>query len=286
MDIGEWAATRHLNAQYRRLRELGLETHVAELEAFGFTVVEDVLSPKDVERLKVLILEAAQERGIDLAQAEGDSFVPFLLFRDQAFEAAVLNPKPLALITYLLGDSCLLSHVASFLKAPGGRELPLHCDGADGVPAPFSSYSRVANCNYVLTDYSEAGGALAIVPGSHRLCRSPAPGERALSGPGRNTEAIPVEAKAGSVIIWHGNTWHGSFRREQPGLRPNLAVFFCRRYMRPLEDYRRHIPPEALERVAEGTRLEVLLDLRSRYGWGPEGPPPRPSYLEAVSWQA
>ena len=35
---GEWTATPELNRIYGTIRELGLETNLAELEAFGFQV--------------------------------------------------------------------------------------------------------------------------------------------------------------------------------------------------------------------------------------------------------
>jgi len=43
MEIGDWAATRDLNRIYADIRALGLETNLAELEAFGFTVIEGAL---------------------------------------------------------------------------------------------------------------------------------------------------------------------------------------------------------------------------------------------------
>ena len=42
MKIGDWSATRSLSGLYREIRELGLETNLAELEAFGFTIIENV----------------------------------------------------------------------------------------------------------------------------------------------------------------------------------------------------------------------------------------------------
>ena len=45
MEILDWPATRELNGIYREIRELGLETNLAELEAFGFTVIDNTLSP-------------------------------------------------------------------------------------------------------------------------------------------------------------------------------------------------------------------------------------------------
>ena len=177
MEIGDWAATRDLNRIYGDIRALGLETNLAELEAFGFTVIEGALSPDLTKRLRGAVLEAWEERygrRLDLeneTELKEVELAAYLLFKDPVFEAAVLNEKPLALITYLLGQSCWLSSLTSHVKGPGKVGLLLHSDTANGVPAPFSAYSHVANCNYALTDYTEAGGCLAMVPGSHRLHR-------------------------------------------------------------------------------------------------------------------
>src|SRR5512141_3119482 len=141
------------------------------------------------------------------------------MFKDPLFEDAVLNERPLALITYLLGQSCRLSSLTSHVKGPGGPGLLLHSDTANGMPAPFSPFSHVANCNYALTDYTREGGALAMVPGSHRYFRQPTRVELELDGPGRNPDAVAIEVPAGSAVVWHGNTWHGSFPRKTPGLR-------------------------------------------------------------------
>ena len=41
MQIGDWRATRDLNPLYQEIRDFGLETGIAELDAFGFTVIEN-----------------------------------------------------------------------------------------------------------------------------------------------------------------------------------------------------------------------------------------------------
>jgi hypothetical protein len=56
MEIGDWAATRDLNAIYGQIRALGLEANLAELEAFGFTVIEGALSPDLTRRLRGAVL--------------------------------------------------------------------------------------------------------------------------------------------------------------------------------------------------------------------------------------
>jgi ectoine hydroxylase-related dioxygenase (phytanoyl-CoA dioxygenase family) len=290
MQIGDWRATRDLNPLYQQIRDLGLESNIAELDAFGFTVIENALSPALVASLRDAVLETAEEhfdRPLDVEAEEGHrgyKLAPFLLYRNPIFEAAVLNEKPLALITYLLGRSCLLSSLTSHVKGPGGPGLLLHSDTANGMPAPFSPYSHVANCNYALTDYTEEGGALAMVPGSHRNFRQPPRDQIQLDGETRNPDAVAIEVPAGSAVIWHGNTWHGSFPRKIPGLRINLSMYFCRQYMAPQEDYKHRVPNELLARHGADSRLATLLGLKTTYGWTEEGPPEQLHTGAGRSW--
>jgi hypothetical protein len=276
MQIGDWSATPDLNEIYRDIRALGLETNLAELEAFGFTVIEDALSPDLTRRLKdtvIGIAEARVGRKLDLENEEqlnDIELIPYLLFKDPVFRESVLNPKPLALITYLLGRHCVLSSLVCHLKGPGGNGLLLHSDSGNGLPEPFSPYSQVANCNYALTDYTEAGGCLAMVPGSHRKHRQPTRWEVGLDGNHRYEHVIPIEVPAGSAIVWHGNTWHGSFPRKQPGLRVNLSNYYCREYLTPQEAYRGNVPEGFLKEGDE--RMARLLGADLIHGWKDEGP--------------
>jgi hypothetical protein len=292
MDIGDWRSTRDLNDLYREIRSLGLETNIAELDAFGFTVIPDALDAALTTTLRDSVVRLAEkqfDRPLDVGKEEsheGWKLMPYLLLRDEVFEQAVLNPKPLALITYLLGRSCLLSSLTSHVKGPGGAGLLLHSDTANGMPGPFSPYSHVANCNYALTDYTEAGGALAMVPGSHRYFRQPMRSEIALSGAARNPDAVAIEVPAGSAIVWHGNTWHGSFPRTKPGLRVNLSMYFCRRYIQPQEDHRGPACEALLARHGRTSRMATLLGADTIYGWTEDGPEGDVYTRAGRSWHA
>ena len=62
MEIGDWKATRGLNEAYRAIRTIGLETNLAELDAFGFTVIEGAASAELVERLKRAISSEVERK--------------------------------------------------------------------------------------------------------------------------------------------------------------------------------------------------------------------------------
>ena len=152
----------------------------------------------------------------------------------------------------------------------------------------------MCNATYLLSDYSRENGALCFVPGSHRAMRQPLASEnfdfgrldpRAAMEEGalgdldlaKITEApniVPVKALAGSLVVWHGNTWHGAVNRTSPGLRVNLVLFFCSPWLRPQEAYRECVPDEILARNDE--RFAGLMGRNMHFGWTAEGPVRRP----------
>jgi hypothetical protein len=263
-----------------RIGELGLESHLVALETSGFAVIPGVLGQETLERASRAILrrverETGRQIDIDRATArdyEGMKYIPYLLYDDPVFEEILMAAKPLALITYLLGESCILSSMGCHFKGPGGQALPLHSDNGNGMPAPFPAYSQTANVNYALTPYSREAGALALVPGSHELARQPRLEEMALDGPRPNPRALAMDLDPGDAVVWHGNTWHGSFARQIPGIRMNLAVYFCRQYVQSQERHAGVTPSEVLERHADDERFKVLIHQKQPYGWQQEGP--------------
>ena len=121
----------------------------------------------------------------------------------------------------------------------------------------------VCNGALVLTDYTREDGAIAMVPGSHRHCRQPKPGEGVA-------EAVPVEAPAGSLIFWKGNTWHGAYPKLTDGLRLNVTSYVCHQRIKTQENYQRSVPRAMLERNTPA--FARFLGAGDAYGWGVEGP--------------
>ena len=264
-----------------QIANLGLTQHLAELESQGFTILKGVLTASQIESAQQAILERVQQLtgktiNLDTACAEdfaGMTYLPYLLYDNDIFVEILMEEKPLALMTYLLGESCLLSSLGCHFKGPGPEGvLPLHSDNGNGMPAPFPSYSQVANMNYALPPYSKEAGALALVPGSHHWARPPNPREMMLSGEHENQHAQAMNIDPGDCVIWHGNTWHGSYAREIPGIRMNLAVYFARQYITTQERHKGAVPDEFSQRYNNNERLMTLLGGKQPYGWNKEGP--------------
>jgi hypothetical protein len=226
----------------QEIRRLGLIERAWELEADGYTVLspDQVGGPKVGAALLEACLSLAERkygRRPDLHhESEKEGLIsPFgnvhaeigVLGEDPVFEKALLEPRVTALVRYLLGESCALIHQSLFLKTPGPDHLPLHTDQDQTAGAsPFPHYAQVANATWALTDYTLDNGPICFVPGSHKLCRAPTRQEATDLSIFR-----PVEAKAGSVIVWHGNSWHGALCRKAPGVRVSLVEYFGRWFL-------------------------------------------------------
>ncbi len=295
MKVASWASTEKYNDTFQKVRELGLAEHVADLDNYGFTIVpkEKVAPEAFRKRITDVVLRVATERtGIEHQldrngnRGQYDTFpvrdnqylLFYLLMEDRVFEEWLLNPAMITLARYLLDDAVQLSSMTSFVKwkgdwmpsapdeRPPATSIRLHTDGPGSSHGKLpQGYANVCNSAYCLTDYTRADGAIAMVPGSHRWARNPGPGEG-------EDMAIPIEAEAGSLIVWHGNTWHGSFPKQTEGLRLNVTSFMCNSALKTQEQYQRHVPQEMLDRNPPG--FAQILGANDPMGWGKNGPDP------------
>lgn len=281
-----------------RIDALGMTGNLLQLLTEGYTVVRGALTEDAVERARTAILRCVAARSGHRLDPDanlpedyrGMDYVPYLLFEDPVFQEILLEDRTLALMEYLLGESCVLSSMGCHLRGPGGVPLVFH---GDTSPEPMmSDVALVANCNWALTPYSPEAGALVIVPGSHVKKRQPLPCEgwtadgRSMSDilAGHPTQeeldavewqappnSVTLDLQPGDAVVFHGNTWHGGWRRDIPGLRINLATFMCRQNVLPQEQRGDTRFPEVFERHAHDPRFARLLGARVYSGWREEG---------------
>ena len=258
MSLEQYKDSKHYKKIYEQIEKLGLVDHIDHLDEEGYTVIPpDLVAPEVFQdRIRHAVLEVHEKRTgqhiDDIATATLSKDTPVkghwaILTEDPVFEEVIMNPTVLAMAKYLCGNSVILSELLGMLKQKHERFThPLHTD-QHGTPPPLPPYSQVCNVTWTLTDYRKGDGVTAIVPKSHLKERYPLPEEGNFLCEDAPVKAIPVEAAAGSLIVWKGTTWHGSYPRENPGLRMNLIMAFTRVYMKPINDFST-VPKEVLDR--------------------------------------
>ena len=244
------------------LAELGLADYVLQLEMDGLAVVPrevhgvsdatfDVMVECLLSRAEAMVgcpfsldlgpLSAiefpAAAPGLSAPSEEQGEQSQFLIQKlgslHKVFRDLSVNPVAVALIRHMIGRRATrFSSHNSFIKWQGdygyGSSLGLHADQM-ALPLPWGRQALTANTNWCLTDYSLEGGALAYVPGSHRS------GSRPIF-PQAVSKAVPVEAPRGSLIVFHGATWHGAFPRKIPGMRISVANYYRHAMVTSQED--------------------------------------------------
>ncbi len=118
-------------------------------------------------------------------------------------------------------------------KPPGAGSLGLHQDDS------YESWivpQEMATCWLTLDDTSAEGGTIEYVRGSHRWGLSPpiqqfhAPQDhhldmrRAAVAAGVEPEVVRIECRAGSGVLHHGRTWHGSGANPSERARRSLVA--------------------------------------------------------------
>ena len=294
MEIGDWKATAGLNDVMRESRALGLERNLLELDTYGFTVVEPYQAASKAE------FDALRQAVFDLAANEDPETVAInrepertrpaygrqlfhLIAKDDRFASAVMNRYTLTFARFMMGASCRLYSTVAFFKTGRVGTTLLHNDST-GMPAPLPYYGAVCNVSWVLTDYTIENGTFYMVPGSRHFCRHPAQVDQPkfMGGPASDDFGTAVTAPAGSLIVFHGNTWHGTYPKTSEGQRAHIANTFCRNYVNPAERYD-DVPPSVLESF--GPELRRLLGFDAWQGYRGEGPElPRMARILGANW--
>ena len=172
-----------------------------EMDVYGFTLLEGVLSPAEVEALRASLAALAERIGDEqrfLGKAGHVSNLPAL---DLLFHPLVDHPRTLPVIEYVLGKQIILGSLNARIVRPGDPVQGLHSDIRADLLTTDSPV--MVNTVWLLDDFTPENGATRIVPGSHRS---------GMAGPPEGMDVKHVfrlVAPAGSVLVFNGQCWHG-----------------------------------------------------------------------------
>lgn len=219
--------------------QMDLSTHHADLERDGFTILERIIPEDTIDALLADVHRLERDRGSQPAnnRFEGGATTRTynLLAHGDIWQQVPVQPHVLELIERVLGVECLVSSLASISLAPGETAQVLHADD-QAMPLAKPHAATVANSMWALTDFTEENGATRIVPGSHGW---PNPDYTRNDA---QTDTIAAEMPRGSVLVWHGSTWHGGGANTSDEVRVGVAMNYCAGFIRQQENQQLGIP--------------------------------------------
>ena len=181
-----------------------------EMDVYGFTLVENVLSADDIAAMRDVLSQWEAKVGHEQGFLGTASHVSNLPTLDPVFFKTIDHPKTLPIVEYVLGEAIILGSLNARIVRPTDGQQGLHSDIRTDL---FNMDSPVmVNTVWLLDDFTSENGGTRIVPGSHKSGIAP-PDDVEIK------HVFQLEASAGSVLIFNGQCWHGGGENRTDGKR-------------------------------------------------------------------
>jgi hypothetical protein len=230
-------------------------THLDALATKGYTIIEQGITQAEVSTL----LSAMRERSVALAQVEHPD-QPFLnrghdvlynLQREDVMYARMFtgNPLVMTILRGLLNDTWykqIPQDQSNFIlrsligRSSGERAMPLHIDSFVPSSGKLCIACQVA---VVLEDQTPQRGCTVLVPGSHR--------SDSYADQSAMADAVPIQAKAGDIVIWDSRIWHGALGNTTGNSRWSLIATFVRWWMKQNYDMTGTLPQSIYDALTD-----------------------------------
>lgn len=204
----------------------------------GYVLVPGLLSPEEAVMYRKEAHELSRRlsaiRDIDAVWGSADTVAMGkkisllhchdVQFQSAAFSRLLVNEKLTSAASDIIGPNVQLHHTKMFIKPPEkGAPFPMH---QDAPFFPHENHSMIA----AIVHFDDAPlnrGCVRVVPGSHKLGMLPHNSEGAWHLSPEEypvADALPIEAKAGDVLLFSYLTIHGSGINESDEARTTILI--------------------------------------------------------------
>ena len=235
-------------------------TQYRELDEDGFTLLENIIDSVWLDRLRQAFEECVEEEGekagVEVGQMKGVRRLADLVNKGEVFDAVYLQPALLTVALHIFQRPFKVHSLNGHDPMANDGLQALHADG--GQPATPEGPFRVVNSMWMLDEFTVENGATRIIPGSHRKLGSIDDyiEDRMTDHP----DQTHLQGPAGSVAVFNGSIWHGSYTNRSGRLRRTLHCAFIARESDQQTNQREYLRPETAERLSPLARYILDVD--------------------------
>ncbi|GCE29859.1 hypothetical protein KDA_53430 [Dictyobacter alpinus] len=228
------------------------------LDEQGYVLFPHLIDEVWLQQLRAkyeeLMEKEGQSAGMEVHQENGTRRLSDLVNKGEVFDGIYTHPKLLAAVFHIIGCEFKLSSLNGRDAIPGEGHQSLHADwGRLEEGEPF----HVVNSLWMLDDFTSENGATRVVPGTHRLFKSP---EETMSNPAdEHPEQVLALAPAGTVLVFNAHLWHGGTCNVTQNTRRALHCYFSAREFPQQLNQREYLRLETFRRISPAARY--LLDV-------------------------
>lgn len=226
-----------------------VESHVADIERDGFTIIRDFLSPSDLTEVRrVLGIYLGARKGRNNFEGYQTERLYTLVARARIFWKIALDARVAALCEHYLLPDYLLTASQAIVIGPGETPQPFHSDDLFYTiprPRPMVSLSTIV----AVDAFTAANGGTEVVAGSHRWSDEEIASvtRELMSDDPRGQErwaeqARAVEMPEGACVVFSGMLMHrgGANRSDRP--RGAFSNQYCQPWARQQENFTVSVP--------------------------------------------
>lgn len=180
-----------------------------------------------------------------------------LLNKEPELIPLIEHPVVLPMVQHVMGEDCNLHDFQSTSIGPETGGGAWHVDAPLGqIKEPLPDFPLTLQNVWMLDDFTADNGATRVMPGSHKLRKSPPWGSAPLEG------EVTLTAPAGSVAIWLSNTWHRSGPNHTDRQRRAILCNYNVSWLRNFADFTSTLPAAVVPTLSE--RAKYLLGFGAR----------------------
>ena len=233
--------------------------HCSPLDADGFVILENVIAPDWLAALRrafdEIFASEGDKAGAEVARMEGVRRLADLVNKGTVFDDVYVQPILLTAVWHVLQRPFKLHSLNGHDPLPGSGLQGLHTDwGRPTVPGgPY----HVVNSMWMLDDFTLDNGATRCVPASHR--RPGGVRDHVADGMADHPDQVQLTGRGGSVAVFNGSLWHGSYRNRTNAPRRTLHCAFIAREHAQQTNQREYLRPTTARRLSPLARY--ILDV-------------------------
>jgi len=242
------------------------------LRGAGVIVIRQAFSAEDIAEARELIMHYSTVEGDKETHFHGANAdtvhlqrrVWNLLNKGEVFERMVQHHAVVEIIGAFLGSAFIMGSVAANRLLPGGPGQEPHVDypywdmyKRGEFPTNInSSFPLNAQATILLDPFTPESGATAMLTHSQGDLRYPDENDREHF----HANAIRTTGEPGDCVIFNGMCWHCAMPNESDHDRTGVLIEYLPKFVAPLEDLRRGVKADVVERATPMLRQLMALD--------------------------
>ena len=211
-----------------------IKSIIAEIDERGFCIIPSVITQQKADAARIVLERLLDEEATDVTRAAKTQCVGGIAYKHPIFVELMAHPLIVALWKAYLKDEDIICCTWSANTAyPGFDKYGWHPDYPYWwINQPWPLDQVCGQTIWLLDDFTEENGGTGILPHTHRKGHPPAPEMTNQA----QADAEILTGVRGSVMVFHGATWHSARPNRTNKARSALLGMYMRPFFVTQED--------------------------------------------------